>query len=150
MEVSQHHFAGLGLRIAALALDFIFLSLFFFPVTRLVKGTWLLSNSEHLWNYGWFVTDPLCLAFLAVIVLYFVVLEGLFGATLGKRVLGLRVVGEDGREPGLGPALVRNLLRAVDALPVFSILGMVLILTSPERTRLGDRIADTRVIKLCR
>lgn len=140
------YYAGLGARISALLLDFFFLSLIFFPATRLVKGTWLMSSSDHLWSYGWFITDPLCLAFLGVIILYFICCEGLAGATLGKRLLGLRVVNESGERPGLGRALVRNLLRAIDALPAFSILGMILILRSPENTRFGDRVAGTKVI----
>lgn len=147
MGDTQHQFAGLGSRILALALDFLLLALVFFPVTRLVKGVWLMTSSEHLWSYGWFITDPLCLAFLGVIVLYFILLEGLWGATPGKRLLGLRVIDIAGNKPGLGRGLARNLMRAVDALPIFSILGMVLIATSTEHTRLGDRVAGTRVVK---
>ena len=148
MENGQCKYAGLGLRILALGLDFLLLAIIFFPTTRLVKGVWLLSGSDHLWSYGWLITDPLCLVFLGAIILYFVLLEGLWGATLGKRILGLRVVGLAGKRPGLGRALARNLLRAVDALPAFSILGMVLIATSAEKARLGDRVAGTRVIKV--
>jgi len=139
-------YASLGRRFAALAIDFVLLSLIFFPVTRLVKGTWVMTAGEHQWGYGWFITDPLCLAFLAVIVLYFVVMEGLVGATIGKRLLGMRVVRPDGSNADLKQALVRNLVRAVDALPAFCILGVVLIVRSPERARFGDRVARTRVI----
>lgn len=139
-------YAGLERRFGALVVDFILLSAVFFPVTRIVKGTWLMSQQDHLWGYGWVVTDPLCLISLVVIVLYFVLLEGLLGGTVGKKALGLQVVGPDGNRPGLGPALVRNLLRAVDALPAFCILGVVLIVNSPERARFGDRVGQTRVI----
>jgi len=140
-------YASLGPRFAALVIDFAALSLLFFPVTRLVKGVWIMSSGEHLWSYGWFITDPLCLAFLAVIGLYFVLTEGLLGATVGKLALGLRVVAVDGSSPGLGRSAARNLLRAVDALPAFNILGVVLILRSPERARFGDRMAGTRVVR---
>jgi len=34
----------------------------------------------------------------------------------------------------------------VDSLPALNILGVVLIATSPERARFGDRVAGTRVI----
>ncbi len=139
-------YAGLGRRFVALITDFLLLSIVFFPVTRAVKGVWVMSGEDHLWDYGWLITDPLCLTFLLIIVLYFVLLEGLGGATIGKRMLGLRVVGTDGQYPGIKRALIRNLLRAVDALPAFSILGAALILLSPERARLGDRIAGTRVV----
>jgi hypothetical protein len=42
---------------------------------------------------------------------------------------------------------LRNLLRLVDGLPALGILGAYLIATSQERTRLGDRCADTRVVR---
>lgn len=139
-------YAGLGRRGLALAIDFVALSCLFFPITRLVKGVWIMSQEDHLWGYGWIVTDPICLIFLVVIVLYFVLLEGALGVTIGKRLLGLRVIKVEGGSPGIKRALVRNLLRAVDALPAFCILGMWLISSSTERSRLGDRVAGTRVI----
>ena len=146
-QQSQVEYGGLGPRFAALVIDFFALSLFFFPATKIVKGVWIMSSSDHSWGYGWMVTDPLCLIFLLVIVVYFILLEGLAGTTIGKRLLGLRVVTADGHVPGLGPSLIRNLLRFVDALPAFNILGMVLIVTSPQKARFGDRVASTRVIR---
>ena len=88
----------------------------------------------------------LALIFLALMFLSFVLLEGLFGATLGKWVLGLRVVGITGGKPGLARSALRNLLRLVDGLPAFNLLGIFLIQRSPEKARFGDRIAQTRVI----
>jgi len=105
-----------------------------------------MSPDDHRWSSGLFVTDPLCIAFLVVMGLYFVVLEGAAGATLGKWVVGLRVVGENGGKPGLLRSLYRNLLRVVDGLPALNIVGIVLILRSPECARFGDRIAGTRVV----
>jgi uncharacterized RDD family membrane protein YckC len=119
----------------------------FFPVTRIVKGVWIMRVSDHRWVSGLFITDPLCLTFLALMVLYFIVLEGWFGATLGKWVMGLRVVDEDNEVPGLARSALRNMLRLVDGLPAFSVLGVILILRSPENARFGDRVAGTRVIR---
>jgi uncharacterized RDD family membrane protein YckC len=131
-------------------MDFVLLAAVFFSVTRLVKGTWIMSAGDHRWTRGWFVTDPLCLIFLLVIFLYFVLLEGLAGGTLGKRSLGLRIVGEGGVEVGFYRALLRNVLRVVDSLPVLGILGAILIARSAEKTRFGDRIAGTRVVRRLR
>ena len=142
------HYAGLWVRFLALAVDGILFCLLFFPVTKLVKGVWIMSSSDHLWGYRWLVTDPICIVFLIIMVAYFVVLEGVFGATLGKWLLGLRVVQPDGARPGLVKSALRNMLRMVDGLPFLSILGSVLILISPERTRVGDRLAGTRVIRI--
>jgi len=35
-----------------------------------------MSASNHRWVNGLFITDPLCLIFLALMVLHFVLLEG--------------------------------------------------------------------------
>ncbi len=139
-------YANLWIRIAALAVDLGVFCAVFFPITRLVKGTWLMTSSDHMWSYGWFITDPICLTFLGIIFVYFVVLEGTFGVTVGKRVVGIKVVDLSGGRPGLQKSFVRNILRLVDALPVMSILRAVLILPSLERTRVGDRVAKTRVV----
>ena len=141
-------FAGLGPRFLALLGDFLLFCAVFFPITRLVKGVWVMNATDHRWNFGLFVTDPLCIAFLAIMVLYFVFLEGLMGVTFGKWVVGLRVERVGGGKPGLIKGLLRNLLRIVDGLPAFNILGIVLILTSAERARFGDCIAGTRVIRV--
>ena len=82
---------------------------------------------------------------LLVVVVYFVALEGLFGATLGKLLVGLRVVTTGGGRPGWRAILIRNLLRPVDALPFLNAVGVVSIWTSPLAQRVGDRLANTLV-----
>ena len=139
-------YAGLWPRFLALAIDFLLFCSVFSPITRVVKGVWLMSPSDHRWSSGLFITDPLCIIFLVVICLYFVLLEGIAGVTLGKWVLGLRVIREGGDKPGLRKGLLRNALRIVDGLPAFNIIGIVLILRSPECARFGDRVARTRVV----
>jgi len=138
----------LGKRFAALLIDFLLFCALFFPITRIVKGVWIMSASEHQWGYGWFITDPLCIIFLIIIILYFILLEGFFGATLGKRIMRLRVIASDGSRPGLRRSAIRNILRVIDALPALNILGVILILRSPEKARFGDRTAGTRVIDI--
>lgn len=145
-ETTQRQFAGLGRRFVALVIDLVILSAIFFPVTRLVKGVWLMSASDHLWGLGWLITDPLCIGYLFGMFAYFVILEGVFGATVGKKLAGVRVVSPGGDRPGFWRGFVRNLLRLVDGLPALNILGVVLILSSPERARFGDRVAGTRVV----
>ncbi len=144
---SRTEYAGVAPRLLAVVLDLAVLSAAFFPLTRLIKGTWVMSSADHHWAIGWFVTDPLCISFLGMMFAYFVFFEGLAGATPGKRLVGLRVVAVEGGGVGLIRALLRNILRVVDNLPTLGILAAVLITISPERARFGDRIAGTRVIR---
>jgi len=136
--------AGVVRRGIALALDFVFLSLFFFPATYLYSGKWIMSYEEHLWG----ISDPICLVFLFVIFAYFIFMEAYIGWTVGKKILGMRVVDETGHKIGLSKSLIRNLLRLVDGLPTFNILGIILIASSPRGQRFGDYIAKTFVVRL--
>jgi uncharacterized RDD family membrane protein YckC len=119
----------------------------FFPITKAVKGVWMMGISDHRWSAGFVATDPLCIVFFIIMASYFIVLEGLAGVTIGKRVVGIRVVASDGHRPGLYKGFLRNVLRIVDSLPVLNIVGVVLIILSKENARFGDRIAGTRVIQ---
>jgi uncharacterized RDD family membrane protein YckC len=105
-----------------------------------------MSAADHAWAYGALITDPLCIAFLVIMALYFIILEGLLGYTLGKWAMRLRVISLTGELPGMGRSTVRNLLRIVDGLPTLNILGVALIIDSKEKARFGDRVAGTRVI----
>lgn len=140
-------YAGLRPRFLALLVDFLLFCAIFFPVTRLVKGVWLMSPYDHNWVRGWFIFDPLCLIFLGIMALYMVALESV-GLTLGKWLLGIRVVSLDGSPPGIRRSLIRNALRVVDSLPTLNILGVILIQRSPDHARFGDRIAETRVVRV--
>ena len=106
-----------------------------------------MSTSDHEWVRGRFVSDPLCLSFLAVMFLYFALLEGLSGATVGKRLMRLRVVDVNDGRAGLRRCLIRNVLRLVDGLPSMGLVGAILIVMTAERTRVGDMVAGTRVVR---
>ena len=124
-------------------LDILFLSIFFFPATYLYSGKWIMGPEEHLWG----ISDPICLVFLFIIFAYLILMEAYAGWTVGKRVLGMKVVDGQGNKIGLYKSVIRNLLRFVDGLPAFSILGIILIATSQSEQRFGDRIAKTYVTK---
>ena len=68
------------------------------------------------------------------------------GATPGKKLMDLQVVHDDGTPVTWGPALVRNLLRAVDFLPLFYGIGLISILLNRDFKRLGDLVAGTVVV----
>jgi uncharacterized RDD family membrane protein YckC len=127
----------------AWALDFLFLSVFFFPATYLYSGKWMMGPEEHLWG----ISDPICIVFLFIIFTYLIIMEAYVGWTVGKRILGMRVVDGSGNKIGLSKSVIRNLLRFVDGLPALNILGIILIATSPRGQRFGDRVAKTYVIR---
>ncbi|HYL19317.1 MAG TPA: RDD family protein, partial [Burkholderiales bacterium] len=79
--------------------------------------------------------------------LYPTIFEVYFGgATLGKRAAKLTVLHADGTPVGLPASLTRNLLRAVDFLPLFYGFGLAAMIMSRDFQRLGDIAAGTVVV----
>ncbi|MFJ4142272.1 RDD family protein [Pseudomonas sp. NPDC089734] len=68
------------------------------------------------------------------------------GCTPGKRIMGLRVIQDDGTPIGWASSLIRNLLRVVDMLPFGYAVGAIGCLSHPLFKRLGDLAAGTLVI----
>jgi uncharacterized RDD family membrane protein YckC len=68
------------------------------------------------------------------------------GATPGKKAMGLRVVNDDGTPVQMAAAMIRNLLRAADFLPVLYGVGLASMLVNREFKRLGDLVAQTVVV----
>jgi uncharacterized RDD family membrane protein YckC len=84
---------------------------------------------------------------LAIYLLYHPVLEVLMlGRTPGKRQAGVRIVTRNGATPHAGALLIRNLLRLVDCLPVFYVVGLVSCFITEQRVRIGDLVAGTVLV----
>jgi len=77
--------------------------------------------------------------------LYYFLLEWVFAASIGKLFLRLRVFGIDGEPCSVKASLKRNLVRFVDWLPFLYVSGIVSVVASSNKQRLGDRVASTIV-----
>ena len=139
--------AGLPLRFVAVLLDAVIV---FFPagiVFALLTGGGYAETGDGYANAGVNVGGGKVFWLLLALGLgYYVVCEAATGATLGKRMVGIRVVSEDGQRLTFVAAVVRNLLRLVDCL-FFYLVGAIFALTSPRGQRLGDRAAHTLVVR---
>lgn len=91
---------------------------------------------------------------MAATVGYFLVSQGYViatewlwrGQTVGKRLLRLRVVDARGLRLTFAQVALRNVLRFVDGLPLFYLVGGCAALVSARGQRLGDLAADTLVV----
>lgn len=135
----QMQYVGVWLRFLALLIDGLAVSVVIVP---LVVSLSLLSvNSQNL--------SVLVVVDLFVVILvfaYYIVMEAIWGATLGKLALKLRVVKMDGSPIGWKESVIRNLLRIIDGLFDY-LVAAILIWSSPLRQRLGDRVARTVVVR---
>lgn len=87
------------------------------------------------------------LAYFVVSIGYGILLEWYWrGQTLGKRLLALRVMDEQGLRLQFSQVVIRNLLRFVDSLPLFYFVGGLACLLSRRAQRLGDVAANTIVV----
>jgi uncharacterized RDD family membrane protein YckC len=137
-------YAGVTRRFVALVIDgFVFLGIT--VVVGLPAGGAYSTSTASSYNAGVDVGGGPMLAALVLFFAYYVICEGLFGRTLGKRILSLRVVKEDGSPISLGAAVLRNLLRIVDGI-FFYLVAAISVWASPTRQRLGDRAAHTFVV----
>jgi len=85
-------------------------------------------------------------SFFAFWMAYGTVLEWRWrGQTLGKRVLGLRVIDAQGLRLQFPQIAIRNLLRVVDGLPMLYLVGGIAAFVSRKGQRLGDLAANTVV-----
>lgn len=75
---------------------------------------------------------------------FYFLMEYLFSTTLGKEVMGIEVRSIKGRRCNATEALVRNLVRPIDAIG-FYLVGFVVAAVSPSNQRIGDRLAGTEV-----
>ena len=112
-----------------------------FAVIRTVTGIVAILSSD--------VSLALTLVLVfAVPIFYGIAFEGYWrGQTPGKRLLRLRVMDASGLRLDLRQVIVRNLLRAVDSLPYFYLVGGAACLASAKAQRLGDLAADTVVVR---
>jgi len=88
------------------------------------------------------------LAYFVISIGYGILLEWIWrGQTMGKRVLRLRVVDAEGLRLQINQVVIRNLLRFVDMLPAFYLVGGVVSLLNRRYQRLGDIAANTVVVR---
>jgi len=86
------------------------------------------------------------IAFFAIDFGYFMFFELYWaGQTPGKRYMGIRVISAGGGRLGFNETFLRNLMRAIDSLPVAMTVGGTVSFLDPYGRRLGDLAADTLV-----
>jgi uncharacterized RDD family membrane protein YckC len=133
--------AGPGSRLGAFMLDLLIRVAVLFVVAQVV-GVLAAFDSTSGLHVG--------LMLLTMFLLewgYGCVFETLWdGRTLGKWMIGLRVIKEGGYPISFYDALLRNLLRAADILPIFYGVGFLCMLMTRRMQRLGDLLAGTIVV----
>jgi len=132
-------YVGVGPRAVATIID---------TVLLMVAGYLIAMFSGGATAAGFQLQGAPFFLWLVIALAYYIVMEAQFGATVGKRSIGLKVVKLDAGAPvDWQAAIVRNVLRVVDGL-FFYLVGAIVVWTSDKKQRLGDRIAGTVVVRV--
>ncbi len=143
-------YQGVAIRFVAILIDTIIIAIIGGILSIPFNALAVITNSPS----GTVTVSPASavggLVSLAVFVLYFTLLEGHYGQTVGKMAVKIKVVREaDGAQIDYSEAAVRTILRFLDLIPYIIpyLLGATLIWSSDKKQRLGDRVARTVVVK---
>lgn len=139
--------AGLGSRAAALMIDTVILFLVNLTVF-IVLGLVIFGKDQE----NFLETENMAIAIVIFLAFafnfgYFWLLEAFWrGQTLGKRIMGLRVIRDNGQPITFIAATIRNLFRILDGLPMGYFLGAIISFFHSQDKRLGDLVAGTIVV----
>ena len=141
-------YQGVAIRFVAILIDYLIIGVIsgILVIPLLVATIAVNVTNGNVSAVSWGPIVALSVVALVVWFLYFTLLEGRYGQTVGKMALSIKVVREvDGAPIDYGEAAVRTVLRIIDGLFDY-LIGAIFIWTSDEKQRLGDRVAHTVVV----
>ena len=137
--------ASVGDRIFAQLLDILVMIAYAVVVGVLLDITGLSTTIEAMDT--WSVMGAYVIIY-SPIMFYTIVQESLWeGQTIGKRIMKTKVIKLDGYQAGFGDYLIRWLFRLVEILIGYGIIALIAVIASKKSQRLGDIVANTKMIK---
>jgi len=127
-------------RIIAIVIDSIIVGIATTIVTVAVFFPLFLANPFGFFNW---MSFPFAMGL--IYILYFTIIESVYGCTIGKGIVNLKVVAADGGRPSLESAFIRNISKIYWILLILDVIGGFLTATDPHQ-KYSDRIAHTTVV----
>ncbi|WP_312469563.1 RDD family protein [Neobacillus sp.] len=144
----QFQVAGLGSRAAAFIIDLLLLTIVNILIILIVLL--IMNGTSPLPFFMFENTIPLAIMIIVLFIInggYFFAFEFFSGGrTIGKKLIGIRVIQENGHSITLLSSFIRNLIRIIDSLPIAYFLGIIMIFFHSKHKRLGDIVAGTIVV----
>jgi uncharacterized RDD family membrane protein YckC len=111
---------------------------FFLVLMESLLGSRIYQTTAFLWGTSW----------ICAMLAYFLLMEHQLGWTVGKRLVGLRVVDVLGGRPSWAQALLRTALRIIEVDPILcgGLPAAAVVMLTEHRQRLGDLAANTYVL----
>jgi uncharacterized RDD family membrane protein YckC len=141
----QFDFSHWLLRLIAFIIDSIIIAIPAWIIWFFISLTAVFTESYFFFIYGGWLILPLILGIIEV--LYFVLLDVYWSATIGKRVLGLQVKMVNGGKVPFDKAFIRNISKIYW---LFVVLDWLIGVITPgdRRQKYTDRIAGTIVVSV--
>jgi uncharacterized RDD family membrane protein YckC len=144
--------AGIGSRFLAILIDtllqaagYVALVLIFILIISASPKSGATGELSHT-GEKWLIAGLILFHFLMYWG-YFTLFEAFWnGQTPGKKLFKIRVIQDSGRQITFFESLIRNLIRIVDLLPSFYLVGIIAMACNRQHKRLGDLAAGTLVV----
>lgn len=144
----QFQLAGLGSRAAAFIIDQLILMVA--NIIILIIPLMIFIYRPTMWYFGEYSDVKVAIIVIVLFVInwgYFFAFEYFMGGrTFGKKMMGIRVIQENGHSITLLSSFIRNLLRIIDSLPTYYLLGILMVFFHSKHKRVGDLVAGTIVV----
>jgi uncharacterized RDD family membrane protein YckC len=160
-------------RLFSLLIDVIMEIVYLFIISQVLQ--WITANMDLSNDNSLYNLEAIRVLLILPVLIYHVVLEiTMNGQSVGKRIMGVRVVNENGGRPSVSQFLIRWLLRVSDvwilalffmlaaadtggsmetaflmlAALAFLVTDIVLVVSSKKGQRIGDLLARTILIRI--
>lgn len=150
IETSQHvklsyEPAGVGERVLAFFLDGFFIGVYYLVVI------WIWGFVNDIGNTNNFDNDSIWVLYIVLVLpvmLYHLISETISnGYSLGKKIVGIRVVKIDGTRANISGYLIRWMFRLIEISMTSGVVAFVTIIMNGKGQRVGDILGKTCVIK---
>ncbi|MCC7551349.1 MAG: RDD family protein [Methanobacterium sp.] len=146
-EKIELEYAPLLHKSLAFIIDLVLLGVTFVIILLALTAIEVMANGEvinrNLISAIWLILD------FVIFFSYFILFDK-NGQTIGKMIMGIKIVNESDQKPiSYGQSMIRNLLLIIDLIPYMipGLVGFIFSFGSGKKQRIGDMIAKTLVIK---
>lgn len=136
----EYDLASLGERIIGRILDGLVLVGYAFLILAII-------GFSNFWPF--LSSSPWMIFFLALPYIFYDLASEMLlnGQSVGKRVMGIKVISLDGGQATTSQYLIRWLFRLIDFTFSSSLLALIMVAATEKRQRLGDKVANTTLVK---
>ena len=129
--------ASVGERMIATIID----------ITIIAVWLFIISETASIFDYN--DATIFQIIFMSPVFFYALVSEiFMHGQSLGKKVIGIKVIKIDGSQPTIGNYITRWIFRPLDVYFIYGAVGIITVSANGKGQRLGDILSKTAVISL--